>query len=282
MIIKQQDTESALAERLEFTRKVAFAAGEIALKGFRSRAPSDIVMKGQQDFLTESDEAVEIFIKNEIKTVFPDDDFLGEETGGQVSGRAVWVIDPIDGTANFARGIAHFCVSISFVKEGVVEIGAIYSPATEEFWIARRGFGATLNGVPIAVAATRDGGSACLELGWNDRRSQSDYLTVLERLLDYGANLRRAASGALALAYVSDGRSDGYIELHMHAWDCLAGLLLVEEAGGRVSQLPVDGLLDGGAVLAVAPEMANELSQVTGITLVSDTADQPNRTRLRV
>ncbi|MCD1633767.1 inositol monophosphatase [Martelella mediterranea] len=271
--------DQQIIDRAELCLSIAQSAGRIALDGFRRRESEEIAMKGSQDFLTETDAAVEAHLKARLAEALPDDEFLGEETGGAVSGRSVWVVDPIDGTANFARGIPHFCISIAYVRDGITEIGAIYAPATKELWFARRGAGATCNDRPIHVAGTRSFSAACLELGWSNRRPQKDYLTVMNRLLDYGANVRRAASGALGLAYVADGRSDGYAELHMNAWDCLAGLLLVEEAGGRVSDLPADGLGQGGPVLAVVPALASEVSAATGIPLAS-LSNETDRARM--
>lgn len=271
--------EQQIAERADLCLSLARSAGRIALDGFRRRETSEIAMKGSQDFLTETDAAVEEHLKTRLAEAMPDDDFLGEETGGSVSGQSVWVVDPIDGTANFARGIPHFCISIAYVRDGVVEVGAIFAPATDELWFARRGHGATCNDKPMRVAETRQFSAACLEMGWSNRRPRQDYLTAMNRLLDHGANVRRSASGALGLAYVADGRSDGYAELHMNAWDCLAGLLLVEEAGGRVSALPEDGLGQGGAVLAVVPALAAETSAATGIPL-APIADETNRARM--
>lgn len=269
--------DPALAARAAFCRDLVQEAGRIALQGFRRRDPADITLKGAQDFLTETDAAVEAHLRARILATFPDDRFLGEEGGGEeggsgegggaASGRSLWVVDPIDGTANFARAVAHFCTAIAYVRDGVTEIGCILNPVTGEIWFARRGQGATLDGAPIRVSGTRDFAAACLELGWSRRAPQEVYLGVLSRLLTQGANVRRGASGALGLAWVADGRSDGYAELHMNSWDCLAGLLLVAEAGGCVSSLPADGLERGGAVLAATPELAGAVSEATGIAL---------------
>lgn len=106
-----------------------------------------------------------------------------------------------------------------------------------------------------------------MELGWSNRRPQSAYPDAMERLLTRGANVRRGASGALGLAYVADGRSDGYVEIHMLPWDSLAGLLLVEEAGGRVCDLPQDALKEGAAVLAAVPALAETIGEACGIAL---------------
>ncbi|MDF0598512.1 inositol monophosphatase family protein [Psychromarinibacter halotolerans] len=279
--MSQADTSAPrqIADRADICLSLIRSAGRIALNGFRRRDGEEITMKGSQDFLTETDAAVEAHLKARLAEALPGDDFLGEETGGTVTGQSVWVVDPIDGTANFARGIPHFCISIAYVRNGVTELGAIFSPATDELWFARRGEGATCNGAPIKVASTQAFSAACLELGWNNRRPQQDYLSVLTRLLDHGANVRRCSSGALGLAYVADGRSDGYAELHMNAWDCLAGLLLVEEAGGRVSAMPEDGLGQGGAVLAVVPSLAAETSAATGISLASQ-SNETERARM--
>lgn len=260
-------TPEGIDAREAFCREVVAEAGRLALKGFRRRATAEIGMKGAQDFLTETDAAVERFLRERIAQAFPSDDFLGEEDGGAVDGSSVWVVDPIDGTANFARSIAHFCVSIAYVRDGLTELGAILSPATDEFWFARRGRGASCNGKPIRVASTDRFAAACLELGWSNRRPQTAYLDAMERLLTQGANVRRGASGALGLAYVADGRSDGYVELHMQPWDSFAGLLLVEEAGGRICDLPKNTLKEGAAVLAAVPALAEAIGEACGIRL---------------
>ena len=258
-----------LDARQAFCLDLVRTAGTIARDGFVQRSEAQIAMKGPQDFLTETDAAVERHIKARLAEAFPEDGFLGEETGGVVVGEQIWVVDPIDGTANFARQIPHFCISVALVSGGETVLGTIYNPALDELYFARRGQGAARNGTPIWVAGTTRPDAACVELGWSTRVPQHFYLDALTKILDDGANVRRAASGALALAYVADGRSDGYAELHMQPWDCLAGLLLVEEAGGVVAPfLAVDGLAKGGAVLAATPAIAEAMSISTGIPLV--------------
>lgn len=255
-----------LDARADFCRALALSAGRVALDGF-GQAAGSFRMKGPQDFLTETDAAVERHVRRAIAEAFPGDAFLGEETGGS-PGRETWVVDPIDGTANFARGIPHFCVSIAFVRDGATEIGAISAPALGELHFARRGAGATRDGKAIRVASTRDFAAACVELGWSTRVPNARYVAAMAALLDRGANVRRGASGALGLAWVADGRSDGYAEVHMNAWDCLAGLLLVEEAGGRVGPfLALGGLVDGGPVIAAAPGIAEGFAAATGLAL---------------
>lgn len=253
-------------------------AGAIARAAFDD--PVLLRMKGPQDFLTETDAQVENHLRARIAADFPEDGFLGEEGGGTLADE-LWVVDPIDGTANFARRIPHYCISIAFVSHGIIEIGAIYDPSHDELYLARRGGGATLNGKPIAVSRTSEASAACVELGWSTRVANDVYFDVLRKISDGGANVRRAATGALGLAYVADGRSDAYGELHMQPWDCLAGLLLVEEAGGRVCDFLSDGGLDGGGpVLATCPGMADRMSAATGIALKRQAAER-GRTVLR-
>lgn len=267
--VSRQSFSDDLDGRAELCREVICSAGALILKGFQGEARQNISMKGPQDFLTEVDEASEAHIREALAAHFPGDGFFGEEGGGAISDR-VWVVDPIDGTANFARGIPHFCISIAFVQSGSTEIAAIYNPALDELYFARRGAGATRNGVPIRVAQTIRFDAASLEMGWSMRVPNTAYLGVMEALLGMGANVRRAGSGALALAYVADGRLDGYIELHMNSWDCLAGLLLVSEAGGVVCPYLEIGSLDaGGPALAVAPGLASDTSRASNIPLAA-------------
>ncbi|KQY13717.1 inositol monophosphatase family protein [Rhizobium sp. Root482] len=261
----------ALEERAAFCRSLVKAAGELAMQGFGRARHLD--MKGPQDYLTETDGLCEAFIRDGIARTFPQDGFFGEETGG-VSAGNLWVVDPIDGTANFARNIPHFCVALAYVADGRTEIGAIYNPATDELYFARRGHGATLNGKPIQVAATQSASAATVEYGWSPRIAHTAYMQSLDALLLSGFNVRRAGSGALGLAYVADGRVDAYAELHMNSWDCLAGLLLVEEAGGRIcpffDMATVEG---GGAVLASTPLIAKTVSAATRIPLQAPLAE---------
>ena len=158
----------------------------------------------------------------------------------------MWVVDPIDGTANFARGVPHFCVSIACVADGRVEVGVIYNPMLDELFAARRGGGARLNGAPISASRAASLANASVEVGWNSRAGFGQYVDLLSRVASTGASPSRTGSGALAIAYVAAGRSDGFVEHHINAWDCLAGILLVSEAGGYVSDfLKGDGLTKG-------------------------------------
>lgn len=222
-----------LTSRAEFLRGLVPKAGELARAGFSARTAGTFTLKGPQDFLTETDLAVETFIRARIGEAFPEDGILGEEGGGDATAH-LWIIDPVDGTANFARGVPHFCVCICFCEDGAPVLGAIFHPMTGEFWFAQSGIGAQKNGAPITVTATTSPDTACVEMGWSRRHSIQGYLAAQEHILTGGANIRRGGSGALALAWVAEGRSDGYLEAAMNCWDCLAGMLMVQEAGGSV------------------------------------------------
>jgi myo-inositol-1(or 4)-monophosphatase len=248
-----------LDRRQVFLERTIREAGVIASRGFADVRDNGFSLKGPQDFLTETDGAVEAFLRNAFAASCADDGFLGEEGGGAIS-LWLWVVDPIDGTANFARGIPHYCISIALVVDGVTELGAILNPELGDLYCARRGGGTTRNGQPVRAAATASFASASVELGWSNRIPNARYLQALAAILERGANVRRGSSGALALAYVAAGHSDGYAEIHMNAWDCLAGLLMVTEAGGVVDDfLARGGLEAGGPVFAAAPGIADEL-----------------------
>lgn len=240
------------------------SAGERALQCYRQRQPGNYSLKGRQDFLTEADGLVERHVCEELRQRFPEDGLLGEETGGDTASPRLWVIDPIDGTANFARGIDHFCVAIAFVEEGITQLGATFNPATGELYFARRGRGAQKNGRSLHVARTETLAAASIELGWSNRTPQPDYFVLFEAIVSARASVRRGASGALALAWVAEGRTDGYLEFFMHPWDCLGGLLMVREAGGYTGTYPADRreIGKGGPVIAVAAGIATELAEV--------------------
>ncbi|MSP47873.1 MAG: inositol monophosphatase [Alphaproteobacteria bacterium] len=244
---------------------IAREAGELARRRFLDRSSFTVKFKGPQDFITEADGEVERLILGRLRAAFPDDTHLGEETGG-TPGRRAWVIDPIDGTANFARGIAHFCVSIAFVEDGKIRLGAIYQPMTREMFAARKGQGASLDGRPMRTNTTANIEEAAIELGWSKRRSNKDYTDTALRLLEAGASFRRCASGALGLASVADGRTDAYFERHINSWDCLAGILMVREAGGWTNDfLAGDGLLKGNPVLATNAPLKDVMAKLVEV-----------------
>ena len=259
--------QADLDRREKVCHAVIQEAGRLALDWFERRSSLAVSLKGPMDYASEADAAVERLVRGRLAEVFPDDAFLGEEEGGE-TGELVWVLDPVDGTANFVRGVTRFCVSLAFVAGDRIELGAIVSPATQELYLARRGRGATLNGAPIRCAATTAVERASIEIGWSSRLPYGPYLAAVERMLEAGIDFRRFGSGAMGLASVADGRADAYLELHINSWDCLAGILLVEEAGGRVNDfLAGDGMRRGNPILAAAPGIAERIAELAGVPL---------------
>lgn len=258
-------TDQEIEERYSAACVIAREAGALMRRLFEARKAGAFEWKGHQDYLTEADAEVERLVLKRLAEAFPGDTVIGEEGGGHASAR-VWVVDPIDGTANFARGIHHFCISLAFVRDGRIEVGAICNPMVNELYAAKRGGGATLNAAPMKVSAIADVRQSMIELGWSTRRPLADYVAMIGRVTVAGAGFRRGGSGALGIAYVAAGRIEGYAELHMNAWDALAGLLMVEEAGGRINDfLAGSGLTAGNPVLAAAPALYATLAAATGI-----------------
>jgi len=256
-----------LEDRFAAACAAARSAGAVAREAF-DRAPQSRAraFKGPQDYVLESDAEVERVIREHVLDAFPRDAFFGEESGGDF-GRDVWIVDPIDGTANFARGIPHFAVSIAFVRDNRTEIGVVYQPLTGELYAARRGAGATRNGRRMSVSGLEDPKQSLIEAGWSSRRPPEPYLAMVGSLYEAGAQVMRSGSGTLGLAYVADGRTEGYCELHINSWDVLAGLLLVEEAGGWVNDfLADDGLRDGNAVIGCTPALKELMTGAMGFT----------------
>lgn len=255
-----------IGARLELACAAAREAGALAREKFDGRpGTSGINLKGRQDYLSAVDAEVETLLRTRLLAGVPGDSFFGEEGGGVFSDD-VWVVDPIDGTANFVRGIAQFCISIAFVSRGETRIGVIYDPMRDEMFAAAAGRGATLNGEPIRVSGLDHIHAATVEAGWSTRLPLEDYVALVGRILAAGAGMRRGGSGALALAYVAAGRIDGYCELHMNSWDALAGLLLIEEAGGWANDfLKGPGLAEGNGVLGCTPGLAPQLRALTGL-----------------
>src|SRR5947209_2892061 len=251
--------------RLHVAAALAREAGAVARRRFADRGSFTVGLKGPQDFLTEVDGEVERFLATRLHGLFPGDGFIGEEGEGRVAhdGAPTWVVDPIDGTANFVRGIPHFCVSVALMHAGHAEAGVIFDPVKDELFAAGRGGGAFLNGAAIKVSATPEMRAATIEVGFNMRGGGQKFLGMMTRVVAQGSAVMRCGSGALGLAYVAAGRTDAFIEHHINAWDCLAGNVLVAEAGGYVSDfLARDGLTRGNALLACTPALRETLAGI--------------------
>ena len=262
-----------LDARFEFGSRLVAEAAEVAMGYFQRLGSLTIKSKGPQDMASEADLNTEILIRDRLAAAFPEDAFLGEETGrtAVVEGaRGIWVVDPIDGTQPFVSNMQNWCVSIAFVLDGRTELGFIAAPARGELFIARRGHGATLNGAPISVRRDARLTDGLVGLGYSRRTPQQDFLPVLASLLDQGGMFVRNGSGALSLCEVACGRLLGYVELHINSWDCLAALTLIEAAGGVVSDfLADDGMWRGHPLAAGAPEVFPALAALAGVTALA-------------
>ena len=251
-------------DRYDFCRALARDAGKLAHRGFGTSAVS---LKGRHDVVTAMDREVERFIRAEIGARFPDDAVFGEEEGGG-AGERLWLIDPIDGTANYARGLPRYCVSIGYLERNVPTLGAIYDPSNDWLYSAARGVGAWCDGERLAVSAVDELTAATVECGWSTRRSAEDYTALIGRVLGAGAAIRRAGSGALGLADVAAGRAEGYCELHINAWDCAAGIVLVREAGGHTNDFfSGAGVASGNPLIATNAALCAKLAAVIGISI---------------
>jgi myo-inositol-1(or 4)-monophosphatase len=242
-----------MTSRLSVAVRAAREAGAL----LRSMLGTDIAVRSKEvrtDLVTEADVRSEALVRSIIREAFPDDAILGEEsgaTGDDRTGR--WLVDPLDGTTNYAHGYRCFCVSVAYEHEGVVEAACVVDPMADETYCAQRGAGATCNDRPIRVSACDDLTAAMLVTGFPAYRVDKP-LSNLYPLADFLTTtraIRRDGSAALDLCYVACGRFDGFWEPGLHAWDIAAGTLIVTEAGGRVSDYRGGVLrLDGGRLLA--------------------------------
>ena len=194
--------------------------------------------EGINNLVTEADHAAEKAIIDIIKTEFPGHYILSEETGEIVmDSEYKWIIDPIDGTVNFANGIPICCVSIGLEKAGQMILGVVYNPLMNEMFFAQKGFGASLNDKKIKVSDKTEVIKSCLVTGfpYNYLDTPNGPLQVFERFIRKGVPVRRLGSAAIDLCWVAAGRFDGFYEHDLKAWDSAAGFLMVEEAGGKVT-----------------------------------------------
>lgn len=234
---------------LEDVERLARQAGQILRSGYPERpgVQREMVVehKSAIDLVTEYDYRAEAYLLEEISTRFPDDRIVSEESGetnggsqnGAGESGGVWLIDPLDGTVNYAHGVPFFCVSLAYRFAGQTRLGVVYDPLRDECFTAERGAGACLNGRPLAVAGAVELGDALLVTGF-----PYDIRTNPENNLDHymhfalsSQGVRRLGSAALDLCYLAAGRFDGYWEIRLNAWDVAAGALIAREAGAKVT-----------------------------------------------
>ncbi|NVJ59795.1 MAG: inositol monophosphatase [Gammaproteobacteria bacterium] len=216
-------------------------------------------VKGRNDFVTDADRNAEYRIIETIQKTHPNHGFFAEESGQTGNNSEVeWVIDPIDGTTNFIRGIPHYAISIAAQIKGKIEVGVVYDPVREELFTASRGNGAQLNGKRIRVANATNLEQCLLATGFPFRSMEQfdNYMTLFGKLYPKVSEMRRAGSAALDLAYLAAGRFDGFWEFGLKWWDIAAGSLLVTEAGGIMGDLQGNpNFKNANSLLAANPKI---------------------------
>ena len=219
--------------------EIARRAGALLMEYFARGVKTEYKGVGTVDVVTEADRASEKLIVESLKKSFPDHGIVGEEGArSQSAGDLLWYVDPLDGTTNFAHGFPVFCVSMGLARSDEVIAGVVFDPTRNELFAAERGKGATLNGKGIQVSKVKTLGESLLSTGFPSKKRHANpniYFYYQLTLKSHG--LRRPGSAALDLASVASGRTDGYWEFNLNAWDTSAGVLLVEEAGGRVTHI---------------------------------------------
>ncbi|MBA3989268.1 MAG: inositol-1-monophosphatase [Idiomarina sp.] len=224
---------------LNIAVRAARAAGKVIMKSVAQQEKLTIEGKGQNDFVTNVDRASEAVIIETIRKSYPNHSILAEESGEIIGSDSdyLWVIDPIDGTTNFMRGIPHFCISIALVVKGQAQQAVVFDPVRDELFTATRGGGAQLNGYRIRTTKVKSLEDTILATGFpfKMKHIMPEYQAVFAKFFEQAGDVRRMGSAALDLAYVAAGRYDGYWEAGLKFWDLAAGDLLVREAGGLVT-----------------------------------------------
>ncbi len=256
-------------EYLKTAEYAARQAGDLLTKRFTRELK--IEKKGRINLVTDADRASEELIKRIISETYPEHSFLAEEGTGTKSGSPyLWVVDPLDGTTNFAHGLPIWCVSIGLLKDREIIAGCVYNPNLDECFTAERGSGACLNGHPIAVSTTQTLDDALLATGfpYDIRESPLDNLSQFASFAKSARAVRRAGAAALDLAYTACGRFDGFWEFKLSPWDIAAGILLIEEAGGQATSYSGDQYdIYQGELLASNGKIHNAMIEILRNTL---------------
>lgn len=253
---------------LNIAIRAARKAGNVIIKSYENPVSIQIDAKGENDFATNADRAAEALIIETIKKAYPDHTIIAEESGvlkGKDSD-VQWIIDPIDGTTNFIKGIPHCSVSIAVRLKGKTEAAVVYNPMANELFTASRGQGAQLNGYRIRVNNTKELEGSILAIAFPFRNKQhSDcYFNVLQKLFTKCADFRRTGSAALDLSYVAAGRIDGFFEIGLKPWDIAAGELILREAGGIMTDfIGGNNYMASGNIVAGTPKVVKEFLTMT-------------------
>ena len=264
-MLRAEGTVSEASELREACAEAARRGGEVLRGAFGRRRT--IEYKGGIDLVTDADRASEAALLEFIGRRYPGAAVLAEESGasGTASGRLRFIVDPLDGTTNYAHGFPHFAVNVAVEDERGLAAGATYDPLRDELFLGARGEGATLDGEPIAVSEGGDLMRALLVTGfpYDVHESPELPLRLFGAFLSRARAIRRTGSAALDLAYVACGRFDGFWEMKLKPWDLAPGILMVGEAGGRVADYRGEGaMMERGEICAAGPALHPALMQV--------------------
>ena len=236
------------SDKARLAERAARAAGEM----LEHHGAFTVRRKSENDFVTEMDFKSESLIRETLLSACPEDEFFGEETGGASRAEGRWVVDPIDGTANFMRGQRLYTISIAYEHEGKLVIGCVYCPGTDELFLAERGRGATLNGQPIHVSGVDVLRNSLIHLGFGHRdpKCLERTLSLFPRMIASISDVRRSGTAAYDVCSVAAGRAEAFVELGLNLYDYAAGYVILTEAGGRFSgwEDGENGLASGNVV----------------------------------
>ncbi len=253
---------------LNIAIRAARKAGNHIAKSLENAEKIQSTQKGSNDFVTNVDNEAESIIIDVIKTSYPDHSIIAEESGlseGKDS-EVQWIIDPLDGTTNFVKGLPHFCVSIAVRIKGRTEVACVYDPMQNELFTAQRGSGAQLNNARIRINPAKELTGTVLATGFPFKQKQhsESYLKILSALFTDCADFRRTGSAALDLCYVAAGRVDGYFELGLKPWDMAAGELIAREAGAILTDFAggTDYMKSGNVVASSARVVKTMLKHI--------------------
>jgi len=256
---------------LNIAIQAARAAGKIILRFEDQMDKVSISEKNQNDLVTQVDHMSEETIIEHIKKAYPHHTILAEESGIHKGKKEAepsdycWIIDPLDGTKNFVHGFPHYCVSIALMHKNALTLAAVYDPIRQDLFTATKGQGAYLNSRRIRVSQTKKLEHALIGTGFpfRDKQHLKPYLNTFQTIFPRASDIRRAGAAALDLAYVAAGKLDGFWEASLRPWDMAAGVLLIKEAGGMVSDFQNEGnFLDSGNIIAGNLRVHKELTSL--------------------
>lgn len=241
------------SDRLTLAAAIAQEAGALAQQ-MRRDPDLTVDVKGHQDFVTAADRAVEDLVRARIAEAFPEDGVLGEEGGFDGPRERLWIIDPIDGTTNFMRGMPEWAVSIGWADETDVRLGVICAPDLNMLAVSDSKT-ATLNGQPMRVSPRTELAHSMVQVGWSRRAPFELHTDMLTNVVGAGSEYRRAGAATIGLLGVAAGWSEAYFEHYLNIWDAAAGIALVRGAGGSVTMPPLAEMLDTpGPILAICAD----------------------------